>query len=251
MRRRDWKGISTTLDKSSNKKGAGSCPTPYLNSRKFDALVISKIKEHILTVENLTRLVNLVNEEMDTASVSYKDEYNTILCELDETRRKLGKLYDAIENNLDISYSDLAPRIHELREQQDKLEQRKAELEDTISHRKIELASKEAVRKYVEDLHDFLNESALVERKVFIKSFVREITVGDGEAKIVYSLPLTQEGLEQEKLEVLPIVRQSGPWGTVPELLFEKKHLIPAVQQLLISIDSKNDAELIIFDSIT
>jgi hypothetical protein len=26
-----------------------------------------------------------------------------------------------------------------------------------------------------------------------------------------------------------------GPWATVPELLFEKKQLIPALQQLLIS----------------
>jgi len=27
----------------------------------------------------------------------------------------------------------------------------------------------------------------------------------------------------------------SGSWGTVPELLFEKKGLIPALQQLLVS----------------
>jgi len=26
-----------------------------------------------------------------------------------------------------------------------------------------------------------------------------------------------------------------GPWGTLPELLFEKKGLIPALQQLLVS----------------
>ena len=26
-----------------------------------------------------------------------------------------------------------------------------------------------------------------------------------------------------------------GPWGTVPELLFEKKELIPALQQLLVA----------------
>jgi len=34
-----------------------------------------------------------------------------------------------------------------------------------------------------------------------------------------------------------------GPWGTVPELLFEKKRLIPALQRLLISyvsLDCKN-----------
>ena len=36
-----------------------------------------------------------------------------------------------------------------------------------------------------------------------------------------------------EKLVVLPIDTPSGPWGTVPELLFEKKGLIPAIQQLL------------------
>jgi hypothetical protein len=35
--------------------------------------------------------------------------------------------------------------------------------------------------------------------------------------------------------KVLPFVHDGGPWGTVPELLFEKKGLIPAVQQLLVS----------------
>jgi len=30
-----------------------------------------------------------------------------------------------------------------------------------------------------------------------------------------------------------PVVHYGGPFGTVPELLFEKKRLIPAVQQLL------------------
>jgi len=34
---------------------------------------------------------------------------------------------------------------------------------------------------------------------------------------------------------VLGIVPLSGPFGTVPELLFEKKQLIPALQQLLVS----------------
>jgi len=34
--------------------------------------------------------------------------------------------------------------------------------------------------------------------------------------------------------EVLPIVTPGGPFGTVPELLFEKKGLVPALQQLLV-----------------
>jgi len=31
------------------------------------------------------------------------------------------------------------------------------------------------------------------------------------------------------------IITYGGPWGTVPELLFDKKELIPALQQLLVS----------------
>ena len=48
------------------KKGAGSCPAHYLNSAKFESLVVDKIKKHILTSDNLTQLVQLVNEEMES-----------------------------------------------------------------------------------------------------------------------------------------------------------------------------------------
>jgi hypothetical protein len=42
--------------------------------------------------------------------------------------------------------------------------------------------------------------------------------------------------MSEEKLPVLSIVHDSGPFGTVPELLFEKNGLIPALQQMLVSI---------------
>jgi len=38
-----------------------------------------------------------------------------------------------------------------------------------------------------------------------------------------------------EQVEVLPIETLGGLLGTGPELLFEKKQLIPALQQLLLS----------------
>jgi hypothetical protein len=40
----------------------------YINTREFEGLVVDKIKEDILTEENLRELVHLVNEEMDAAS---------------------------------------------------------------------------------------------------------------------------------------------------------------------------------------
>ena len=64
------------------KKGAGSCEARYLNSQKFEALVINKIKEHILTEENLQELVRLVNEEMDSTAGNYREELEVILAKL-------------------------------------------------------------------------------------------------------------------------------------------------------------------------
>ena len=197
-----------------NKKGAGSCPAPYLNSRKFEALITGKIRDHILTENNLTRLVRMVNEEMDSASSLCKDELDTILSELDSLRRRLGRLCDAIENGVEISYSDIAPRLHELRSRQGILEQRKAELQGLLSDRRIELANKDIVKRYVENLHDFLNESTLAKRKAFVRSFIKEVSIKDGEVRLVYTLPLTQDGLDEERLGVLPIVHYGGPFWT-------------------------------------
>jgi len=44
------------------------------------------------------------------------------------------------------------------------------------------------------------------------------------------------KGMNEEKPSVLSIGHDGGPFGTVPELLFEKKQLIPALQQLRVSL---------------
>jgi len=43
------------------------------------------------------------------------------------------------------------------------------------------------------------------------------------------------KGNESQEETGLAKMTFGGPWGTVPELLFEKKHLIPLVQKLLVS----------------
>jgi site-specific DNA recombinase len=191
------------------KKGAGACSTPYLNSDKFERLVTSKIKEHILTPENLTELVGLVNEEMDTVSAAYKGEMDTIMSEIGGIEQRLGNLYNAIENG-NIEFNLLKPRLQELKAQHDRLLARKAELEVILSQRKIELASPEVVRRYVEDLRQFIDSSELTERKAFIKSFVKEIKVTGNEGRIRYTFPIPPDNHEEEGLGVLPIVRYSG-----------------------------------------
>jgi site-specific DNA recombinase len=191
------------------KKGAGVCLTPYFNSIKFERLVISKIKQHILTQENLTELVRLVNEEMEAASSTYKSEMDTIMMEIGGVEQRLGNLYNAIENG-NIEFNLLKPRLQELRAQHDRLIVRKADLEMVLSQRKVESASPELIRRYVEDLHQFIDGNELMERRAFIKSFVRDIKVTGNEGRIRYTFPLPPDSHDEEDLGVLPIVRYSG-----------------------------------------
>lgn len=195
------------------KKGAGACEARYLNSRKFEEIVVNKIKEHILTEENLQELVHLVNEEMDSAAGNYREELDVISDEIVDINSRLERLYDALETGK-LGLDDLAPRIQQLRYRQELLQSRKRELETLLSDRKVELANLETATRYVDDLKNLLEESSLAERKSFIRSFVKEVNVTGDEVLLTYTMPLPPEGISEERVGVLYSVHSSGPSET-------------------------------------
>ena len=197
----------------------------YLNSRKFEELVINKIKEHILTEENLQELVCLVNEEMDSNAGNYRKDLNVISDEIAVINSRLERLYDALETGK-LGLDDLAPRIQQLRHQQEKLQSRKWELEAFLSDRRVELADMEMVTRCVDDLRGLLEESTLTERKSFVRSFVREVKVTGNEMLLTYTMPFPPEKISEERTGVLYSVHQSGAEGTrTPDLLRAKEAL--------------------------
>ena len=191
------------------KQGAGACEAPYLNSLKFEKVVIDKIKERILTEENLRELVKLVNEEMDVVSMESRQRLETVKAEIADVHRRLGRLYDALETGK-LTLSDLAPRIQALRHQEDQLQAARLELEEVLAARKIQLADEKMVRSYVEDLQEVLTNSPLPEQKAFIRSFVKEVKVTGKEVLLTYTIPLPPEGLLQESAAVLDTVPLGG-----------------------------------------
>lgn len=195
------------------KKGSGSCQTRYLNTEKFEGLVINKIKEHILTEENLRELVRLVNEEMDNVAGDYREELGVIPDEIAGINNRLERLYDALETGK-LRLEDLAPRIQQLRHRQEQLQARKWELETLLSDRRVELASLETVTRYVEDLRNLLGQSSLTERKSFVRSFIKEVKVTGGEVLLTYTMPLPPDGISEERVGVLSSVHYGGDRGT-------------------------------------
>jgi sensor domain CHASE-containing protein len=84
-----------------------------------------------------------------------------------------------------------------------------------MSDRKVELADLETISSYVDDLHDLLQEASLAKRRTFLRSFIKEFRVIDGEAVLSYSVPILPEKVAIEKEGVLPSVQYGGRYCTV------------------------------------
>ena len=158
------------------KRGSGACDAPRLNARRFEELVVGKIRSNILTESNIRELVKLVDEEMDGIAREQRQRLETTESELADVKHRLERLYDLAETT-DLDIDDFKPRIRDHRERQEKLEASAAEARAMLSQRREVLDDVETITAYAQDMSMFLNESELTERRAFIESFVKEIVV--------------------------------------------------------------------------
>lgn len=77
----------------------------------------------MLTEENLTQLVHLVNEELVESASRYEKEIHHVERQLTQVSNKLTKLYVALESGK-LELDDLLLRIRELRALQHELQKR-------------------------------------------------------------------------------------------------------------------------------
>ena len=203
------------------KRGKDACDTPRLNARRFEELVVGKIRSNILTESSITELVKVVDEEMDGIAREQRKRLETVEDELEDVKRKLGRIWHVIETT-DIDMADAADRIKEHRDRQERLEDAAAEARAILAERRAVLDDVETITAYAKDMRDFLNESELTERRAFIESFVKEIVVMPGDALMRYTVPMPDDSLipgrAAEKValngSVLSTVKNGGPERT-------------------------------------
>ena len=94
---------------------------PRLNARTFEKLVVNEIRENVLTESNIKDLVKLLDEEMDGLAREQRQKLQSIEEELEEVKRRLGRIWHAIETT-DIEMADASDRIGEHRDRKEKLE---------------------------------------------------------------------------------------------------------------------------------
>ena len=204
------------------KQGSGTCDAPRLNAKRFEGIIIDQIRDNILTESNIRDLVRLVDEEMDGVAREQQERLDMVEAELAEIRRRLDRLWQAVETT-DLEINDILPRIREHKERQEKLETAADEARTILSTRMNGLEDEETIAAYVKEMSEFLMESELTETRAFIRSFVREIGVVPGKATIRYTIPMPKDspirGRDAQEIAlgdpVLSTVPCGGPKCTI------------------------------------
>ena len=174
------------------KRGSGTCKTPRLNAKNFEELIVTNIRENVLTESNIRDLVKLLDEEMDGVAAEQRERLQSIEEELEEVKRRLGRIWHAIETT-DIEMADASDRIREHRERKEKLEIAAEEARAILAERRVMLDSADTIATFAAEMSEFLKTSELTETKAFVRSFVKEIEVKPGRAAIVYSIPTPED----------------------------------------------------------
>ena len=186
------------------REGAGTCSARYLNAPRLETFVVEKIRERILNEETIVALVTLVAEEIDAIAGEMSGRLEVIEAELSDVRKRLEKLYEAIETS-ELTLEVLSvPRIMSLRHREEQLEAARDDAETQLEQRREEIA------RYVADFRDFLKEGTIPERKALIRNFVEGIEVVGDEATLTYTVPMPSDGAMSESASVLDFVK-SGP----------------------------------------
>jgi hypothetical protein len=180
------------------KQGRAACRGGFIPRLKLEAAVLERLKHRVLTEANLTSLVELVNQELSQAVRETHTRREEVQSHIEELRARLHKLYGALETG-QLSLEDLAPRIKELRSQIEESESRHSSFDST---RETALRlRREEVLSQVGDFQQVLLGGSFLERKRFLRSFIRRVVIphdGDeGSGEMEYTLPLVPQGLSQ------------------------------------------------------
>ncbi len=192
------------------KRGKHVCDCHMIPRKKLEDAVIAKIRERVITKENLGKLVEDINEELVASKGGLRDRLHEQDLQIVEANKRLQKLYNALETG-QLELKDLAPRIKDLRTQIDALEAVKTALGADLAKETINVSDSE-LKDYANELCGFLESSAITETKSFLANWVKRIELDTpGGGHIIYKMPLAPGA---KGAEVLSLRRGGSPGRT-------------------------------------
>lgn len=191
------------------KSGRDYCTQKMIPAKKLEPFAIEIIKEKILTDENIKRLLWTLSDEASKFDAKYEDKLHLINEVLNEKLNRRARLYEGIETEA-MDLKDIAPRLKSLNQEIDTLQAQKDELKQK-REKEIQIAvSEEALRPYVEDLRQTLMEGSIIERRGFLRSFIKKITVDYPKATVEYTVPIPVKTKDRTSTTEVLSLKQNG-----------------------------------------
>ena len=183
--------------------GKGACTTPRLNARRFEHLIVDRIRSSILTEGNNSDLAKVVVQEVDRLAREQSKLLETIESEITDAHRRLERLFELLETS-DDEIASAVLRINTHLERQGRLEDSEAEATAILSQRRLVREDAKVIAINALDMTEFLEASELHERREFIANFVRKIVVTPDKVVIRYKIPMPEDshtpGADSEKV---------------------------------------------------
>lgn len=202
---------------TNRKLGASTCPAKILPKEATEAAVIDLLRRDVLSPRYLRELLELVNSEADEAGKVASAEAGAVAAQLAESKKKLDKLYAAIEEgSLDLSI--LAPRIREVKARVDELTAKHGLLA-TASRPVVRIADEATITNYVERLHAVLETGTPNAQRAFLRAWIPRIEADGMKLSVTFALPAILGGSSANNAanfgapEVLPLVANGDPKG--------------------------------------
>ncbi len=191
------------------KMGPGHCSQRLINAKKLESFIIKTLQQRVLTEENLKKLLLMVNKEIEIEDKDSWKQIEILRGLLEDKLERRRKLYQVIETSK-LDLCDVAPRVKELNEEIETINLKINKLEmDKINNRKI-IMSEEDLKPYVQDLRETLLKGSITERKGFLRTFIKQITIDYPHLEIVYTIPLPDPNKKTPSNEEVLSMAQFG-----------------------------------------
>ena len=141
------------------KQGKGSCDAPRLNARRFEELVVERIRANIFTEGSIPDLVKAVDEEIDGMVAEHCKRVQTIESELQDVKKQLDRIWRYIATRDGVDVAKTAARMAEYQDRQERLEEAAANAREVLARHRSTLGNAGEIAEYAREMDDFLDRS--------------------------------------------------------------------------------------------
>jgi site-specific DNA recombinase len=195
------------------RRGTEGCNQKSVNKQKFETMILDTLKIRVLTEKNLSEVVTMINQSLLVAKRDISKLLKEKDSEISQAQEKLQNLYEVLESDK-LDLEDIAPRIKKVRADIKLLEAEKAKIESEEEEQGLQISPSE-IGLYVQDLKALLEEGSFMERKGFLKSFIKRIEYSEDKGGLIeYTFPLIEKNAnEKASFEVLSFNQNGGVDG--------------------------------------